>query len=238
MAQPGDPGVPVAAVTARAQLEAMRPPGDGWSPRPGSLREVPDPPTSVPRRAAVLVLFGVLDTLPAISSSSAVSRDLDVLLTRRADTLDHHPGQISFPGGRIEAHDRDPAEAALREAVEETGLDPAGVDVLATLPDVPLVVSNYLVTPVTAWWASPSRVVAVDHDETVEVFRVPVAGLLDPDHRRTATWTRGRSTSHGPAFLTAGHVVWGFTAFVLASMFDVLGWTEPWDDSRTIPAPR
>ncbi len=118
---------------------------------------------------------------------------------------------------------------ALREAEEETGLDPDGVEILATLPVIPLAASNHLVTPVLAWWQSPSRVVAVDHAETVEVFRVPVAQLLDPATRFTSTLTRMGRTFRGPAFDVDGTIVWGFTAMVLDALFDATGWTVPWD---------
>ncbi len=124
-------------------------------------------------------------------------RDLDVLLLRRAATLGSHPGQIAFPGGRLEG-DEDATTAALREAVEETGLDPSGVEVLGTLPDAPLMVSDHLVTPVLAWWTKPSQVAAVDPAETVDVFRVPVAELLDPEHRMTAVVARGGREFRAP----------------------------------------
>ncbi|NKF32243.1 CoA pyrophosphatase, partial [Pseudomonas sp. BGM005] len=116
-----------------------------------------------------------LDSIPAQADEMTVAADLDVLLQRRAATLSSHPGQVSFPGGRREEQDADAVATALREAQEETGLDPAGVDVLATLAELPLAASNHLVTPVLGWWRSPSQVAAVDHAETVEVFRVPVA---------------------------------------------------------------
>lgn len=216
---------------ARAQLAALAARGV----RP--VRPVVPPGAAGARPAAVLVLFGVLDQVPATHASDVVPAHLDVLLVERAATLSHHPGQVSFPGGRIDPDDDGPAAAAVREAVEETGLDPAGVEVLGPLDAVPVPVSNHVVTPVLAWWRAPSRVAVVDHAESSTVFRAPVADLLDPTNRRTATLRRGTSTYRGPAFHVDGHVVWGFTAHVLDTLFDELGWTEPWDRTRTIPAP-
>lgn len=183
----------------------------------------------------MLVLFGVLDSVPA-RAGGPVAGSLDVLLLRRAATLGSHPGQIAFPGGRLEASDAGPAAAALREAVEETGLDPAGVQTLGTLPELPLPVSNHVVTPVPAWWTRPSEVAAVDHDETVDVFRVPVADLLDPANRVGTSHRVGRRTFRSPAFSVGSRLVWGFTAIVLSRMFDELGWAVPWD-SRAVVDP-
>src|SRR5690606_14288805 len=114
------------------------------------------------RPAAVLMLFGALDRIPAHHASTAVAADLDVLLVSRASTLTHHPGQVSFPGGRIDPGDPGPVGAALREAVEETGLDADGVDVLGTLGEIPLVASDHRVTLVLGWWARTSVVGVVD----------------------------------------------------------------------------
>lgn len=188
-----------------------------------------------PLAASVLVLFGRLDSIPARSDELTVPADLDVLLQRRAATLSSHPGQVSFPGGRQDDGDADVVATALREAEEETGLDPEGVEVLGALPEIPLAVSNYLVTPVLGWWRRPSRVAAVDHAETVDVFRVPVAQMLDPASRYTATLTRGGQTYRGPAFDVDGTVVWGFTAGILDALFDATGWALPWDPAHERP---
>lgn len=212
---------------ARARLEDLVRSGPRVRPVRPSRRDDARP-------AAVLILFGVLDGHPA-HHRSAVAAELDVLLVGRAATLSHHAGQVAFPGGRIDPGDGGPVGAALREAAEETGLDPTGVAVLGTLPEVPVPVSNHVVTPVLAWWASPSPVAVVDHRESATVFRAPVADLLDPANRRTATAERAGSAYRGPAFLVADHLVWGFTAHVLDGLFDALGWTEPWDRSRTVP---
>ncbi|MDQ4215336.1 CoA pyrophosphatase [Microbacterium capsulatum] len=213
---------------ARAELLAAVRRGDAWVPPYPQVVNEPVP-------AAVLMLFGRLDGIPARTDDVTVAADLDVLLQRRASTLSSHPGQVSFPGGRSEPEDADAAATALREAQEETGLDPAGVEVLAALPDLPLAASNHLVTPVLAWWRAPSHVAAVDHAETVEVFRVPVAQLLDPANRFTSTLSRGGMTFRGPAFDIDGTIVWGFTAGVLDGLFEAAGWTRPWDRSVERP---
>lgn len=218
---------------ARAELTALVARGISWEAYTARV----SPGLARGRRAAVLVLFGVLDALPAHHAGGAVPADLDVLLVGRAASLTHHSGQVAFPGGRLDPDDAGPAAAAVREAVEETGLDAAGVEVLGPLGELPVPVSNHLVTPVLAWWSRPSPVDVVDVGESAAVFRTPVADLLDPANRRTATVRRGAPVHAGPAFVVGPHVVWGFTAIVLSTVFDELGWTEPWDTARTIDAP-
>jgi len=227
-------GDPAHGGSARAELARLAARGVSWQ---EYLDRVPAG-TRPGRAAAVLVLFGVLDTVPAEHHASAVPADLDVLLLGRATTLAHHSGQIAFPGGREDPGDPGPAATAVREAVEETGLEASGVEVLGALGGFPLVVSDHVVTPVLAWWSRPSPVDVVDAGESATVFRAPVADLLDPAHRRTAVY-RGavRDGYRTPAFLVREHVVWGFTAIVLTTLFDELGWTEPWDHGRTIDLP-
>src|SRR4051812_44682972 len=140
-----------------------------------------------------------------------------------------HPGQVSFPGGSIDPTDASPAAAAVREAEEETGLDPRGVEVFATLPELWLPPSNFAVTPVLAWWRERSDVRVVDPAEVHAIYRVPVEELLDPAHRVSV---RHPSGWRGPAFLIGDEkdlVLWGFTAGIIARLFDFVGWTRPWD---------
>jgi 8-oxo-dGTP pyrophosphatase MutT (NUDIX family) len=187
----------------------------------------------------VLVLFGVLDGLPSDheAQAEAVSADLDVLLLARAATLRSHAGQVAFPGGRAEPGE-DAVACALREATEETGVDTRGVEVLGTLAELPMPVSNHVVTPVVGWWARQSPVGVVDPAESAHVFRAPVADLLDPASRVTTVLRRDGQVWRGPGFVVddAGtqHLVWGFTAGILDAMFDHLGWTEDWDRGREL----
>lgn len=180
------------------------------------------PPPGHHRRSAVLLLFGSGPAGP------------DVLLTERAAGLRAHPGQVAFPGGRLEPSDAGPGAAAVREAQEETGLDPAGVVVVATLPDLYLPVSDFAVTPVLAWWRDPSPVDAVDRTEVARAVRVPVAELLDPAARFVVAHPSGYV---GPGFAAQGLFVWGFTAGVLDRVLALAGWERPWSRDRVEPVP-
>jgi 8-oxo-dGTP pyrophosphatase MutT (NUDIX family) len=169
------------------------------------------------REGAVLMLFGEGPLGP------------DLLLTERAHDMRSHPGQVSFPGGSIDEADPSPRHTALREAQEETGLDPSGVDVFAELPQLWLPPSNFAVTPVLAWWRRESPVHVVDPGEVHAIYRVPIEELLDPQHRVSV---RHPSGWRGPAFLIGDDkdlILWGFTAGIIARLFDFLGWSRPWD---------
>ena len=169
------------------------------------------------REGAVLILFGEGEHGP------------DLLIIERAHDMRSHAGQPAFPGGAIDPGDDGPTGAALREAAEETGLDPSGVDVLATLPALWLPPSNFAVTPVLGWWRESSPVRAADPREVASVARVPVADFVNPANRVTV---RHPSGFLGPGFHVAGLMVWGFTGGLIARILDLAGWEQPWDRDR------
>jgi 8-oxo-dGTP pyrophosphatase MutT (NUDIX family) len=181
------------------------------------------PPEDGGRESAVLILFGEGVHGP------------DVLLIERSPHMSSHAGQPAFPGGAIDPDDDGPVGAALREAEEETGLDPDGVEVLATLPPLWLPPSGFVVTPVLAWWREPSEVSAVDPGEVAAVVRVPISELTDPANRLRL---RHPATGWvGPAFEVRGLLVWGFTAGLLARLLEAAGWERPWDTDRVMDIP-
>ncbi len=160
-----------------------------------------------------------------------------LLLTERAGSLRSHAGQPSFPGGALDPEDGDPdgegpLRAALREAQEETGLDPSGVQVFGVLPRLYIPVSRFVVTPVLGWWREPSPVMPVDPRETARVFAVPVADLTNPANRATTMHPSGH---RGPSFHVADTLVWGFTASVIDRILHYSGWELPWDREKRVP---
>ena len=183
------------------------------------------PEDSDPRQGAVLILFGEGPEGP------------DLLLTERAHGMRSHPGQVSFPGGSIDPGES-ATEAALREAEEETGLDPGGVEVFAELPELWLPPSNFAVTPVLGWWREPTGVSIVSPAEVHAIHHVPIEELLDPAHRVMVRHPRIGYVS--PGYLIGRDkdvILWGFTGGIIARLFDFLGWTRPWDESRVQDLP-
>jgi 8-oxo-dGTP pyrophosphatase MutT (NUDIX family) len=174
------------------------------------------------RQGAVLMLFGESESRP------------DVLIIERAHDMRSHAGQPAFPGGAVDPDDDGPVGAALREASEETGLDPAGVDVLASLPPLWLPPSGFEVTPVLAWWREPTPVSVRDPREVASVHRVPLAELVDPGNRLMVRHPSGYT---GPAFTVRGLLVWGFTGGLLSRLFALAGWEQPWDHDRVEDLP-
>jgi 8-oxo-dGTP pyrophosphatase MutT (NUDIX family) len=176
------------------------------------------PTPAAGRASAVLVLLG-----------EGATGEPDVLVLQRAATMRSHAGQPAFPGGAADPDDTGPAATALREANEEVGLNPDTVEVITELPTLWIPVSNFLVTPVLAWWREPHEVRPVALAEVEAVARLPVAELVDPANRLRIRHPSGYVS---PAFTARGMLIWGFTAGVLSTLLDLGGWAREWSTDR------
>jgi len=152
---------------------------------------------------------------PAAVLVPLVNREegLTVLLTQRSANLPDHPGQISFPGGRIEPEDADADAAALREANEEIGLPGPRVTLLGRLADYETV-TGYRVTPVVGWVEPPFPVMP-DPVEVADVFEVPLAFLLDPANQQRHFRMQGLVRRDFWAIPYGERYIWGATAAML-----------------------
>ncbi|HEV7227384.1 CoA pyrophosphatase [Brevundimonas sp.] len=143
----------------------------------------------------------------------------EVILTRRADTLARHTGQIAFPGGRLDPGET-AVEAALREAWEEVGLSPDDVSLLG-LGDRYRTGTGYLVTPVVAWADAPPRLTP-SPAEVAEIFAVPWAHLVDPANRRRDHYELEGVRRHFWSIDWRNRVIWGATAGMIVALADRL----------------
>lgn len=158
------------------------------------------------RPAGVLVAFDCFKGEPRLH------------LTKRSSHLRHHPGQIAFPGGKVDPEDDGPVSAALREAREEIGLPGDNVEILGTL-DPHETVTSFLVTPVLARIHTPFEVIP-EAGEVAEAFTVPLSHVADPSNFRTKS-RRWRGTRRSYFVAPYGpYYIWGATARILRSLAD------------------
>jgi len=166
----------------------------------------------------------ISDLLPATPLVAAAvliglvarSQGVQVLFTRRTETLRHHAGQVGFPGGRIESEDSSPLAAALRESQEEIALQPDQVQPLGYL-DPFVVISGYRVIPVVAV-IDPDFVAQPCPDEVAEVFEVPLDFLMNPANVRMLAFNRGEKMRYVPEYTWSKHRIWGASAAMLCNL--------------------
>lgn len=189
--------------TLRQRLEPME--------RADALSNVLEGQHPQARKAAVLL--GLFDQ----------DGETHLAFIRRASTLRAHSGEIAFPGGAVDANDSSPVMAALREAHEEIGLDPARVDILGILPPVFTVVSNFLITPVVAFLPQGLGMLHLQPSEVTELILASLHGLADPAIVHTEEWTRGGSTHTVHFYEFSPHTtIWGVTARILNALLGLL----------------
>lgn len=208
LAAPRDPGRDRGDQQTAAQLltAADLKPYEG---RGGITFATPPPPDAARMAAAVLV--------PLVEREDGFS----LILTQRTADLKAHAGQISFPGGRMEAGDADAESAALREAWEETGLDPQAVEILGRL-DPYKTVTGFDVTPVVGA-IRPPLALTPDPIEVAEIFEVPLAFLLDPaNHQRHSRALPTGAVRAYYAMPYQDRYIWGATAGMLVNLYEVL----------------
>ena len=162
-------------------------------------------PSGPLRPAAVLVPIVLREPEPTL------------LLTRRTDHLHHHPGQVSFPGGRVEAQDTSPIETALRETEEEISLARHHVELLGCLPQY-RTGTGFDVTPVVGLVTPPFEL-SPDAFEVAEVFEVPLSFLLDEaNHQLHRVEVRGKLREYY-AMPYGDYFIWGATAGMIVSLY-------------------
>lgn len=202
-----DAPAPITLARLREALHPLAaiPTGSGWN--HGELEDLVSPEAAV-AEAAVLV--------PLVPRGSG----LRVLLTRRTDALRHHPGQVSFPGGKVEDDDADIVAAALREASEEVGLAPSQAQPLGYL-DPLSTVTGFRVLPVVAR-IDPAFIAVPDPSEVSDVFEVPLDWLMTPGNlQRVAIDYRGRNREvleFLPPPVAPSQRIWGATASILFNL--------------------
>lgn len=145
-----------------------------------------------------------------------------LVFTARTETVQDHKGQVSFPGGAVEAEDADRATTALREAYEEIGLQPGDVRILGYMEDM-ATVSGFIVTPVvgTFSWPYPFR---LSLDEVRRVFTIPLAWLAESEHWEERDFTSFNGVNRKALFyqLYDGETLWGITARITLSLIEML----------------
>jgi 8-oxo-dGTP pyrophosphatase MutT (NUDIX family) len=165
-----------------------------------------------------------------------VEGEAAVLLTKRPETMPSHQGEIAFPGGKREPQDASLVAAALREAQEEVGLEPAAVEVVAELDRIGTVASAFTIAPFVGLLAEVPEL-RPDRREVVDAFAVPISDLLHPDAYREETWDLFGAPRPMAFFELPGETVWGATARILTRLLTLLtdSAQEPeWDVNRPL----
>ena len=240
MSTAGAPQAPAAVGMRRPERPYAGPVGDSLLDRVTRLPFVlpGDPPeASGGPEGAAPVQEGVPASVLLALAPVAGADDLELVLVRRPDHLRQHAGQVGLPGGAVEPGDADGVAAALREAQEEVGLDPAAVRVLGSLDRAYLAVSDFDVLPVVGVWDGLAPLTP-SPDEVAAILRPTLRQLADPANHGTLPFRSILGDAvmaarnlpddlRSPVFWVDGTLVWGFTAGLLAGFLGSLGLDAP-----------
>ena len=147
--------------------------------------------------------------------------ELYIVFTKRPETMQHHKGQIVFPGGKCHDDDASHRDTALREAFEEIGLRPEDVEVLGELDKMCTASSNFLITPFVGLIPHPYEF-TVSEDEIDELIEIPVSALLDENNYYEKLQEFHGAPYLGSFFDYEGRVIWGATAKILRQFLDLV----------------
>lgn len=192
----------------RASRQAAAGGGDAY----GDHRLNPDIFSAFPRES----LSGAAVLVPVVDRGSEAT----VLLTKRTEGLRSHSGQVAFPGGRIDPEDASVEDAALREAVEEIGLEPQFVETVGRLPDY-IAGSGFLITPVLSV-VTPGFRLRLNPDEVDDAFEVPLRFLMDPANhvQDSRIWNNKERFFYRMPY--QDWMIWGITAGIIHGMYERL----------------
>lgn len=144
-----------------------------------------------------------------------------ILLTKRTQDLEHHKGQICFPGGAHHRQDRSLRDTALRETYEEIGVPPEDVEILGELDNMGTLTSNFLITPFVGIIPYPYEF-SINENEIEELIEVPLSALADEKNYREEPYTIEGTTYMGSVFEYNGKVIWGATARILKQFLELV----------------
>lgn len=165
--------------------------------------------------------------LPMVKLSSVLlllfpeNNRLYTCLTRRPSTMRHHPGQISFPGGKVEKEDRSAEMTALREAREEVGINPDEIEILGKLSDLYVEVSRFSIQPFLAW-ADQKPGFLVDYGEVEELILFPVSDFVANEAILETELETATGQLRVKYYPFNGEFIWGATAMILSELIEIL----------------
>lgn len=172
------------------------------------------------------------DQLSSVKQSSVLlliypeGDQLHICLTKRPRTMKHHPGQISFPGGKVEKDDISAEMTALREAREEVGIDHQSIEILGKLSDLYVEVSQFSIQPFLAW-ADQKPDFRVDYGEVEELILFPISDFVNNEIISETELETATGPLHVKYYPHNGEFIWGATAMILSELIEIMKRQRP-----------